>query len=115
MLIKHVEAFYSKDIMKMSKSKDAKHLESKWCILDREGSELVEFEQFQNPHLIKNSCIYLIDNHYYNIETGEHYCQAYTSMQSTKYLFLDNKFDKDKSKRGVIKINKKDGSWELFS
>jgi hypothetical protein len=36
-------------------------------------------------------------------------------MNSNEYLFLNNEYDKDESKRGVMKINKKDGTWELFS
>lgn len=115
MLIKHVEALYPKDIMKMSKSKDAKHLEGRWCILDKNGNEKIEFKQFEIPYLLNDSCIYSVNENYYNIETGEHYCSATTSIQSNDYLFLDNRFDKDKSKCGVIKINKKNGSWELFS
>jgi len=35
-------------------------------------------------------------------------------MNTVDYLFLDNRYDNDKSKRGVMKINKKDGTWELF-
>lgn len=115
MLLKYVEAYYPADIMKMSKNKDPKHLESRWCILDKDGIEKVVFDNFKSPYLVRNSCIYSIDQHYYNIETGEFYCHAYTSMTSSEYLFLKNEFDKDISKRGVMKINKKDGTWELFS
>jgi len=114
MLIKHVEAFYTKDIMTMCKSKDPKHLEGYWCILDKNGNEKVEFKEFEHPYLIGNSCIYSIKGKFYNIETGEFYCDSSTSMGSTDYLFLENRYDNDKSKRGVMKINKKNGSWELF-
>ena len=114
MLLKHVEAFYSKDILKMAKSTDPKHLESRWCIIDKNGNEKVEFNQFDSPYLVENSCIYSFKSNYYNIETGEHYCNAYKSMASSEFLFLENAYDKDKSKRGVMKINKKDGTWELF-
>lgn len=58
--------------------------------------------------------IYVIDNKYYNIESGEFYCNSYTSMDTNEYLFLDNKYDNDKSKRGVMKINKNDGTFEVF-
>ena len=70
LLLKHVEAFYSAEIMKHSKSKDNRYLESKWCILDINGNEKVEFDSFKSPHLVKDSCIYSLDNKYYNIETG---------------------------------------------
>lgn len=115
LLLKHVEAFYSAEVMKHSKSKDNRHLESKWCILDINGNEKVEFDSFKSPHLIKDSCIYSIDNKYYNIETGELYCTSYTSIESNDFLFLENKYDNDKSKRGVMQINKLNGSWVLFS
>lgn len=115
MLIKYVEAFYSKEILRMSKTIDPKHLEGRWCIIDKNGVEKVECKQFQSLYLVKNSCIYSIDSNYYNIETGEHYCHANTTMQSTDYLFLDKSFDSDKSKRGVLKICKKSGTYELFS
>ncbi len=114
-LIKHVEAFYSKDIMKISKSNNPKHLQGVWCILDKNGNEKVEFPPFKSPYLVKDSCIYSLDNNYYNIETGEKYgCYTYSSVQSKEFLFLDNSYDKDNSKRGVMKINKKDGTFELF-
>ncbi|MDA3780883.1 MAG: hypothetical protein PF487_11795 [Bacteroidales bacterium] len=115
LLIKHVEAYYSKDIIRMSENKDPKHLEGRWCILDKNGNEKVEFEQFEIPYLINDSCIYSIDGKYYNIENGEFYCDSSVTMQSTDYLFLENRYDEDKSKCGIMKINKQNGSWELFS
>lgn len=122
MLLKYVEAIYDYDFIKKcypNKSRkelelEKKHLESRWCIIDENGVEKKEFDQFKSPYLIKDSCIYSIDNNYYNIETGEHYGYSSTSFQSKEFLFLDNRFEKDKSKCGVMKINKKDGSYELF-
>ncbi len=113
LLMKHVEAFYDDSITKDSKRKH--HLESRWCILDSNGVEKVVFPSFKTPYLIKDSCIYAIENKYYNIENGEYYGTSYSNMQSIEFLFLEKKYDDDKSKRGVMKINKKDGSWELFS
>ena len=115
MLIKHVEAFYPKDILRMSKSTDPKHLESRWCIIDKNGNEKVEFKAFESAYLVKDSCIYSVGSNYYNIETGKCYGRGSTSMQSKDFLFFDNSFDKDESKRGVMKIDKKNGIWELFS
>lgn len=114
MLIKYKEAHYSKEIMKMSKSKDSKHLEGHWCIFDNEGNELIELSQFTHPYLLNNSCLYSVNNRYFNIETGESYGECYDSMSSKEYLFLDNSFDKEKSKQGILKIKKIDGSYELF-
>lgn len=114
MLLKQVEALYSMDIMKMSKSKDPRHLESRWCIIDKNGIEKVECSRFKTPYLIGNSCIYSTDGNYYNIETDEFYCHCHHSIASSEFLFLENSYDKDESRRGVMKINKKDGTWELF-
>lgn len=115
MLLKYNEAFYSKEIMKYSKNKDNKHLLGLWCILDKYGNEKKVFDDTLNsPYIIKNSQIYSQNNNYYNIETGEFYCNCYSSMDSSEFLFLNNEFDNNISKRGVMKINKKDGSWELF-
>lgn len=112
MLLKHVEAFYEDSITKISKDKP--HLESRWCILDKNGDEKVEFKPFASPYLVKDSVIYSLNQKYHNIETGELYCTSYTSMTSGEFVFLENRFDKDTSKRGVMKIHKKTGAWELF-
>lgn len=121
MLLKHVEAYYSADIMKQSRkydknnTKSNKHLASRWCILDSNGVEkFVAADSIHSPYLVKDSCIYSVNRKYYNIETQELYCEAYTAMESAGYLFLDNQFDKDKSKRGVMKVDKATGTWELF-
>lgn len=113
MLLKHVEAFYSDDITKIKKNKP--HLEGRWCILDKSGNEKVEFDQFKYPYLVKDSQIYSVDGKYYNIESGEFYCDTREAIESSEFLFLDNKYDKDETKCGVMKIHKKNGSWELFS
>ena len=122
MLLKYVEAIYDYDFIKKcypNKSKkelelQRKHLEGRWCIIDKNGVEKKEFDQFKSPYLTKDSCIYSIDSNYYNIETGEHYGYSSSSFQSKEFLFLDNRFEKDKSKCGVMKINKNDGSYEVF-
>jgi len=116
MLLKQVEAMYSKDIMEMctGKNKDPKHLEQQWCIIDKNGKEKVNFNEFDSPYLT-GGVVYSLKNKYYNIETGYCYC-TYSSyeMKTEHYIFLNNQFDDDKNKRGVIKINKADGSYELI-
>lgn len=122
MLIKYVEAFYDYDFLKMcypNKSRmelelHKKYLESRWCIIDENGIEKKEFKAFDAPYLIKDSCIYSLGSNYYNIETGEHYGFSSSSFQSKEFLFLDNKLEKNESKCGVMKINKKDGTYEMF-
>lgn len=121
MLIKHVESVYDYDFIKKVYPKKSnkelelqrKHLEGRWCIIDKNGVEKVEFKEFDSPYL-SGGVIYSLNNNYYNIETGYCYGRGYNSIKSDSYVFLDNNYDKDESKSGVIKINKKDGSWELF-
>ena len=112
MLLKHVEAFYDDTITKDPKRKP--HLESRWVILDREGNEKVEFKQFASPYWVENSVLYSLDQNYYNIETGYHYGKSYHTLTSDDFVFIENHYDKDVSRRGVLKINKKDGTFELF-
>ena len=83
------------------------------CILDNNGIEKVNLKPFDNVYLV-GGLIYSVDNKYYNIETGEFYCNSYQILTSTEFIFLNNEFDEDKSKRGVIKIKKSDGTFELF-
>lgn len=123
MLLKYVEAVYEMDFLKKcypNKSNkelelQRKHLEGRWCILDKNGVEKKVFDHFKTPYIKKGSCIYSVDSNYYNIETGEFYCNSSKSMESSEFLFLENPYDKDLSKKGVMKINKKDGSWSVFS
>jgi hypothetical protein len=114
MLLKYVEDFYEEEILKMSSDKNPKHLCGRWCILDKDGVEKIVLSKYESPHLIKGSCIYGCKSEYHNIETGEWYGRASTTMESEDFLFLDRRYDTDKEKRGVMKINKKDGTWELF-
>ncbi len=112
MLIKYVEAYYPDNITRDKARKP--HLANHWCILDREGNEKVVFDSFKNGYLVKDSPIYHMDSNYYNIEDGELYCRSSNSMESSKYVFLDNKYDDDKSRRGIMQISKEDGSYDLI-
>lgn len=123
MIIKYVESIYDYDFIKKcypNKNRKElelarKHLEGRWCIIDKNGVEKKEFNSFHNPYITRGSCIYAINRNYHNIETDYFYCNSDSSMESSEFLFLENLYDKDLSKRGVMKINKKDGSWTLFS
>lgn len=111
-LLKYVEEFYEDSITKDKKRKP--HLAGHWCIIDKHGNEKVVLDKFKSPRLL-GGVIYAVDNSYFNIKTGEQYGgRIYTHITSDEYVFLDNAYDDDKSKRGVMKISKKDGSWELF-
>lgn len=123
-IIKYVEAHYSPEIMKLSKEfyktnnskfdNSTKHLEPNFVIIDQNGVERVQFEKHKSPILYANSCIYSLDGKYYNIETGEFYCDTNKLIESKEFLFLENRYDKDKSKRGVLKIDKKTGKADFF-
>ena len=110
-LMKHVEEIYDDSITKDKTQK--RHLASKWCIIDRNGVEKIVFESYKSPYL-HGGVIYSLDSNYYNIETGELYCNTSKSMHSEEYLFLENSYDKDKSRRGVMKIHKQSGTYELY-
>lgn len=112
MLIKHIEAFFDDRITKIEADKP--HLEGRWCIINKNGIEKVEFKPYKHPYL-HGGLIYSVDNNYYNIETKEFYCNSNSCISSIDYLFIDNKYDKDLTKRGVMMINKKDGTYKIFN
>ena len=110
-ILKYEEALYDNSITKDKNKK--RHLADKWCIIDRDGNEKKVFDSYASPYL-KGGVIYSENNKYYNIETGELYCESYTYLFSDEYVFLDNAYDNDKSRRGVMKIHKKTGRYEIF-
>ena len=122
MLLKYVESFYDIDFLKKynpQKSRKEiesikKHLDGRWCILDKNGVEKIVFDKFKSVYLVDNSCIYSVNGTYYNIETGYAYCNTSNSIHSSDFIFAETKYDKDESKRSVMKINKKDGTFEVF-
>lgn len=77
------------------------------------GIEKTVFKPFDSPYLV-GGCIYVLNNNYYNIETNEFYCRAFIRIESERFVFLDNKYDKDLSKQGVMKINKLYGTYEII-
>ncbi len=112
LILKYVEAFYEDNITKNKNEK--RYLDGRWCIVDKFGNEKVVFtKSIDNPYL-KGGLLYVINNKYYNIETGYCYGTAYKSMDSDEYLFIDNSYDTDKSKRGILKINKKTGEYTTY-
>lgn len=126
MLLKHVEHLYDFEFLKKcypNKSRKElelhrKHLKDTWVIIDKNGVEKQEQKgSLDYMYLVKNSCIFHLGSKYYNIETGEFYCESSKSMQSKEFIFLENIYsfrEKDESKIGIMKINKKDGSYEVF-
>jgi hypothetical protein len=123
LLLKYREAIYDYAFIKQCyPNKDRKwlesqrkHLEGCWCIIDKNGIEKKVFDPHKSPYIKRGSCVYSVDGYHHNIETDELYCHSSKIMESSEYLFLENPYDKDVSKIGVMKINKKDGSWTVFS
>ena len=114
-LFKQVESFYPDSIMIHLSTNDNKYLDNCSCIIDQNGVEkYVKIGGIDYPYLIKDSCIYHVSSKYYNIETNECYCRADNSMACSDFLFLENKYDRDVTKRGIIKIDKKTGISELL-
>jgi len=121
-LLKYSEAKHTLDFLKQcypdKKKKDllplVKHLDYRWVILDKDGNEKYELKSHQTPYIVKNSCIYILEGQYINIETGEIYGSTFNSIESENFIFIEDMNNGDKSKRGVKKICKKDGTWELF-
>jgi len=123
MLLKYTECIYDLDFIQKcypEKSKTEqevlrKHLKSQWVIIDSYGDEKVIFDQFKHANLVNSmSPIYFIDGNYYNIDTGYFYCNASSSMSTKTVLILENKYDSDEAKKGIMKINLNDGTWEVF-
>jgi len=119
LLLKYTEAYYDKDIIESARKRgsktDGKHLEGEWCIIDKFGKErFVAPRSLDRIGLVSNSLLYNFKDYLYNIETGYCYGKEDRSMDSEEFYFMSNKYDKDKSKRGIYKINKKDGSFEHF-
>ena len=110
-ILKHVEAFYPDSITKIKKDKP--HLESQWVILNNDCEEKVNTGSFNAPYLI-GGCIYTVKSNIYNINTNEMYAYSGKWMRTNDFIFVENPYDENASKRGVLKINKEDGSFELF-
>ena len=117
MLLKHVEAEYDKEWLKKIKSErdNPKYLESQWCIIDKYGVEKVVAERFnfESMYLIDDSVLYKTRDVIYNIETGEMYGSSSNMLKSADYIFCNTAYE-DKERKGVLKVHKKTGVWELF-
>jgi|GEM_PF-1809472 len=123
-LLKYTEALYDTSFIKKiypqlnseQVKKKRKHLAYTQTIIDKHGNEVATADEHKYLYLVDgNSCIYSMDKVYYNIETGFRYGSTSNSMSSDDFLFIDNAFDKDVKMRGIIKINKWDGTWDIFT
>lgn len=114
MAFKLVETSISKKDAKIAGIKNPNFINYHCCILDKYGNERYVQSNRDSVSLIGGGPIYRIHDKYYNIETGECYGQSFTYMQSADFLFINNLYHSDKSKEGVIKIDKKTGEYEIF-
>ncbi len=112
-LIKYKEAYYDKSITSITKS-DPKHLGGTWCILNQDCKEIVESPDSFKHLSILGDIVYSIDKKYYDIETHEYLGSPSSILKSKDFLFFDNTYEKDESLKGILKISKKDCTFELF-
>lgn len=111
LILKYVESYYDDNITTDLNKK--RHLAGLWCIVNNQGIEKVVFARHKTPYLT-GGIIYSLDRHYYNIETNELICKGSEHMCSEDFVFINNRFDEDKSRRGVWKVNKETGECEIF-
>ncbi len=112
LLIKQVEDYYSDEITKDKKQKP--HLAGLWCILDKDGNEKYVAPDIMTHPYLHGGLLYSVNKKLYNIETGEFYGDSQTTMSTKKYLFLNNPYDQDHTRRGVIRVNKKTGNYKIY-
>lgn len=125
MLLKHTEDIYSQAFMHRCYDKEqrkrldpailtGKHLKSQWCIIDKQGVEKQVFDDGLNyPYLIKNSVLYGYKDRIWNIESGYEYGRKTGStLESEQYLFFEYYGD-DERKQGIMRVNKKTGTWKV--
>lgn len=116
MLLRYTESRRSERIMKMCGSKapkSDKYLKGVWCIFDKDGKLLHENgdDSIHSPYLVKNAPIFSLDGIYYHLLTKKRLGNSRSSIQTDNFIILDNQYEKDEEIKGVIKIDKKDGSF----
>lgn len=112
-LLKYIEARYEG---KETTPGSLNHLESHWCIVNQKGEEVVVSRRFNYIYIV-GDCIYKTsdNNSYYNIKNGQCYGESLDDvLVSDDFIFVADKYNKDREKRGVLKIDTKTGEYELF-
>lgn len=84
------------------------------CIIDVNGKEKYYSGSVLESVYLRPGGIYVHSSKYFNVRNNLLYCESYTYMVTKDYTFLDNKYDKDESRRGVMKISHLDGSYEII-
>jgi hypothetical protein len=117
MILKYVEDMYDKNLTKDMTHAKRHHLDARSCIINKQGKEMFVQDGGIDHAYLQGGVVYSVGDGYYNIETGELYCRSYSrKLESDEFIFLDISWDVEKKsfKGGVMKINKKDGSFEVF-
>ena len=111
-LIKYVEDFYDDSITTDINRK--RHLAGCWCVINTKGKEIFVSDRFETFYHL-GGVIFKSGKSFINVETKERFLTGERKyMQSKDFVFIDNLYDMDKSKRGIYKINKFDFSIEIF-
>jgi len=112
LILLHREALYELHIE--ANPEKRKHLESVFTIITNKGEVKKEFNSFNSPYLL-GGLIYVLNNSYYNIETGEKYLNTSHSINTENYLFLDNRYDSVESRKGVMQLDKRTGTYTIIN
>jgi hypothetical protein len=117
MLIKYYEGTYITQYERNPKDNGKKKncFSNHWVILNSDGVEKVQLTSSHSAYLTGGP-VYSINQKYYNIETGEYYCESRSCLQSNDFIFLEHTYNwnKEETPLGVYKISKKDGTFEIF-
>ena len=83
------------------------------CIIDNTGKIVLKSKNILSyPYFLKG-CIAIMDKEYYNLLTQTLIVKGSHSINSEKYLFVENHYNKD-YKFGVYKIDYETGEFEIF-
>jgi hypothetical protein len=117
-IIRYSEALHDRKTFPKHTTEQLRHLKPTWVIIDsKTGEEVYEFaNSLDNGRIFKNSILCSYKNSIFNIKSGEKLVEnlSVSSLESSEFLFVDNSFDTDKSKRGVYKIHKMTAEIEVF-
>ncbi len=90
------------------------YLSNSTCIIDTNGKEMYSSNSILDSVYLRPGGIYVYASKYFNIRNNKLYCRSYTCMTTKNYTFLDNKYDEDETRRGVMKISHDDGSYGII-
>lgn len=86
-------------------------------ILDREGKNMMECNQFDSRSIIKGSCLIVLNGNLINLITKENFGKLLNRIDAGDFLYVEIRDSKDlrtSRYRKVLKINKVTGNTELI-